>query len=227
MQKLEEVAGYRFRDKNILRTALTHSSYANENRGRLRSNERLEFLGDAVLSLAVSDFIYREYGDIPEGDLTRLRAAVVCEQSLHAVALDLGLPQYLLLGRGEEAGGGRRRPSILADAVEALIGAIYLDGGMEEAREFILRHLRAAVNRAAARGLNGDYKTMLQEIVQKNKQETLSYRVAGASGPDHDKEFLVELLLNSNVLASGSGRSKKEAEQAAARAALVLMGEDV
>ena len=232
MEQLQEAIGYRFRNIRLLRTALSHSSYANERRaGRrsphLESNERMEFLGDAILNTVTADYIYRTFPNMPEGDLTRLRAAVVCEDALYREARELGLARCLLLGRGEDLSGGRERPSILADAVEAVIGAIYLDGGWEPARKFILSFTRANVAETAGQGQSRDYKTQLQEIVQKNREETLSYRLAAAEGPDHDKRFVVELLLNSNVIAKGAGHSKKAAEQEAAREALRLMGEDV
>ena len=225
MEKLEEKIGYSFKDPALLRNALTHSSYANESRDKgVHSNERLEFLGDSVLGLVTSDYIFNLYRDIPEGELTKLRAALVCEQALHEQAESIGLSQYLYLGRGEEAGGGRTRTSILADATEALIGAIYLDGGMEKAREFVLSFIKPSVKKHAHGANFHDYKTMLQEIVQKNREETLSYRMAGQEGPDHNKTFRMEVLLNSNVIAEGVGHSKKEAEQDAAHKALQLMG---
>ncbi len=228
IERLEAKIQYTFKDKALLRNALTHSSYANESRVKgVSSNERLEFLGDSVLGLISSDYIFRLYRDIPEGELTKLRAALVCEQALHEQALAIGLNEFILLGHGEEAGGGRQRVSILADATEALIGAIYLDGGMEAARSFVLSFVKPNVKKQAHEGNFHDYKTMLQEIVQKNREETLSYRLAGQEGPDHDKTFCMEVLLNSNVMASGIGHSKKEAEQAAAEAALRLMGIDV
>ncbi|MEA4823166.1 MAG: ribonuclease III [Clostridiaceae bacterium] len=233
MENLQNAIGYRFRDANLLHTALSHSSYANERRSgkrsspHTRSNERLEFLGDAILNTVTADYIFRTFPDMPEGDLTRLRASVVCEEALHREALAVGLSQYLLLGRGEDLSGGRERPSILADAVEAIIGAIYLDGGWDPARAFILSFTRANVAAAAGHGQSNDYKTLLQEIVQKNREETLSYRLADTEGPDHEKSFTIELLLNSNVFAIGTGHSKKAAEQDAARQALRLMGEDV
>ena len=225
MERLEKRIGYHFQNRELLKTALTHSSFANEDRDRhTRSNERLEFLGDSVLGMVTSDYIFKRYADIPEGELTKLRASVVCEQALHEVALSLGLSEFLLLGRGEEAGGGRERASILADAVEAVIGAIYLDGGFEAAQPFVLHSIKPSVEKTAHQHNFNDYKTMLQEIVQKNREEVLSYRVASQSGPDHDKTFVMEVLLNSNVVACGCGHSKKEAEQAAAHEALKLMG---
>ena len=217
--------GYRFHNDQLRQNALTHSSYANENREKgVRSNERLEFLGDAVLGFICAEYIYSHFRHMPEGELTKLRAAVVCEGALCEIARELGIPEEIRLGHGEENGGGRKRPSILADATEALLGAIYLDGGIEPARAFVLRFIPHKVDVAIAGGAFKDYKTMLQEIVQKNKQETLEYRLAGQSGPDHDKRFTMELLLNSNVFASGTGRSKKEAEQLAAKKALEIMG---
>lgn len=217
---------YQFKNEALLNTAMTHSSYANEHRGsHMHHNERLEFLGDSVLGFVTADYLMNAYPDLPEGELTKLRAAVVCEGALCEIAKELGIPARIKLGHGEETGGGRARPSILADATEALLGAIYLDGGIEPARAFVLRFIPKKVEIAIEGGAFKDYKTMLQEIVQKNKQETLEYRLAGESGPDHDKRFTMELLLNSNVFAQGEGRSKKEAEQMAAKKALELMGE--
>jgi len=213
--------GYTFQKQEYLRTALTHSSYANESK-RSESSERQEFLGDAVLSIVVSDYLFRRY-HAAEGDLTRIRASLVCEKSLCVFAAEIGLGQALLLGKGEEQTGGRERPSILADAFEALIAAIYLDGGLQAAKEFILPFVERALGGQQQSGFN-DYKTMLQEIVQQNRGEQLSYRLAEESGPDHDKCFVVEVLLNSNVVGTGQGRSKKAAEQSAAQQALALMG---
>jgi ribonuclease-3 len=216
---------YQFQDASLMTTAMTHSSYANEHRDlHMQNNERLEFLGDSILGLVSADYVFHRYPNVPEGQLTKVRAAVVCEKTLYEVAKELGLDRHLLLGHGEEMGGGRQRPSILADSVEALIGAIYLDGGLEAARSFILTFLPEKVDLAEAGHAFRDYKTALQEIVQKNRQETLQYRLSGESGPDHDKRFTVQVLLNSNIFAEGVGRSKKEAEQMAARAALELMG---
>ncbi len=217
---------YQFRDASLMATAMTHSSYANEHRDlHLQNNERLEFLGDSILGLVSADYVFHRYPNVPEGQLTKVRAAVVCEKTLYEVARELGLDRHLMLGHGEELGGGRERPSILADSVEALIGAIYLDGGLECARSFILTFLPAKVDLAEKGMAFRDYKTALQEIVQKNRQETLAYRLSGESGPDHDKRFTVQVLLNSNVFTEGTGRSKKDAEQMAAKAALELMGE--
>lgn len=223
---LSDTINYSFKNESLLKTALTHSSYANEHRDRhLQNNERLEFLGDSILGLVSADYMFNHYPNLPEGELTKLRAAVVCEQTLCEIAKELGLDKEILLGKGEEAGGGRARPSILADAVEAVLGAIYLDGGMDAARKFVLSFIPKKAELAEHGGAFKDYKTALQEIVQKNRQETLSYHLSGESGPDHDKRFNVQVLLNSNIFAEGSGKSKKEAEQMAAKHALELMGQ--
>jgi len=227
MYDIEGAIGYKFKNKVLLKTALTHSSYANENRAKkLKSNERLEFLGDSVLGFLTADHLLRNYPNLPEGDLTKIRAAIVCEQSLFEVSKLMHISEGIILGCGEEQGGGRHRPSILADAVEAILGAVYLDGGIEAAAEIVTRFVlpRAALA-VEGHAAFKDYKTKLQEIVQKNREEVLSYRLKGVSGPDHDKRFEVELLLNSNVIAKGKGKSKKEAEQMAAKEALSLMGQ--
>lgn len=217
---------YTFREPALLQNALAHSSYANENRERgVRSNERLEFLGDSVLGLVCARYIYSEYKNLPEGELTKLRAAVVCEASLYEFACQIGLGDRLLLGRGERAGGGNKRPSVLADAVEAVLAAVYLDGGFDAAEAFILDFIRRKSESVIRSHATMDYKTTLQEIVQKNHEEVLSYRLKSESGPDHNKIFVMEVLINSNVIAQGSGHSKKLAEQAAAKAALELMGQ--
>lgn len=221
---LEEAVGYTFRDKRLLANALTHSSYANELRNpSVTSNERLEFLGDAVLGYLTAEYLYTRLA-VPEGDLTRLRATMVCERSLHGFAQEIGLGTALRLGRGEENTHGRERPSILADAFEALVAAICLDGGLEAARAFVLRFADAFFAQKIDY-LVDDYKTALQEIVQKSPGERLEYVLVSESGPDHDKKFVVEVHLNSNVLGTGEGHSKKEAEQRAAREALRLMGQ--
>jgi ribonuclease-3 len=222
---LQEKIGYYFRDVALLHAALTHSSYANENRKKELSNERLEFLGDSVLGLLSAEYLFTHYSRLPEGDLTRIRSAVVCEESLYEIAADLGLGEYLLLGRGEEQNGGRERASILADATEALLGSIFLDGGLSAARGFIRRYLPTKIEIAINGRFLRDYKTALQEIVQKNPGETLTYRLVSETGPDHDKRFTVDVYLNSNPIARATGRSKKEAEQHAACEALALMGE--
>ena len=186
----------------------------------MRSNERLEFLGDAVLGVVTADYLFRKHPDLPEGDLTRLRAALVCEDSLHEVAQSLELGRHLKLGRGEEQGGGRRRPSILADATESVFAAVYLDGGMEAASELIHRVLLDKGREEAVEERRRDFKTELQELVQRKSGSTLGYRLVGSSGPDHAKVFEAAVLLNGEVFSTGTGHSKKEAEQAAAGAAL-------
>lgn len=220
MESLEKKLGYRFRDRALLDEALNHSSYANEHRGGLGSNERLEFLGDSVLGFVSAEHLFRKHPDLPEGDLTRMRASLVCEQSLYEVARELELGSYLKLGRGEEAGGGRERQSILADAMEAVFAAVYLDGGIEAVRELILRVL---LNQAADSQERKDYKTTLQEVVQRRSGQVLTYHMISQSGPDHNKTFLFEVRLNEESVGRGTGRSKKEAEQAAAKDALEKM----
>lgn len=221
VKELQKKIGYRFKNGELLTRALSHSSYVNERQGGAESNERLEFLGDSVLGFIVAEYYYTNFRHLPEGELTKLRAATVCEKSLASFARDINLGKYLLLGKGENCTGGRERPSILADAFEALIAAIYLDGDIDEARKFVLYHVSNA-----SKELNDyhDYKTKLQEVIQKNPEESLLYVLVGESGPDHDKHFEVEVHLNSNVIGRGSGRSKKIAEQQAAREALLLMG---
>ncbi len=224
MNNFQLVIGYKFNNVNLLKRAMTHSSYANETRDAEGSNERLEFLGDAVLSIIVSDAIFKDYTQLPEGELTKIRASLVCENSLCAFAKEIALGDYILLGKGERLTGGNKRPSILADAFEALIAAIYLDGGIEAATKFVMGFVERELSDNNW-GSFEDYKTMLQEIIQKNPEEILEYRLAGESGPDHDKRFEVEILLNSNIIGRGSARSKKKAEQLAAKEALRLMGE--
>jgi ribonuclease-3 len=216
---LEKAIGYRFRDITLLQNALAHSSYANERwHNSLMSNERLEFLGDSILGMTVADYLYRTFPDRPEGELTRMRADMVCEKTLAAVANQIGLGQHLLLGHGEERFGGRNRESILADAVESIIAACYLDGGFESAaafiRSFILCHVPVKQLQ------NVDHKTKLQELVQRKKNQVLTYTLVGESGPDHEKSFQVEVSLNGCVVGQGSGSSKKRAEQDAARTAI-------
>lgn len=222
MEALEQRIGYRFHDRELLETALTHSSYANEAKNAGPNNERLEFLGDAVLSVVVADYIFR-HRKVPEGELTKIRASLVCESALAAFARQIRLGEALRLGRGEDLNGGRDRPSIISDAFEALLAAIYLDGGMEAARRFVLPFIVDTVEHATGTDLH-DYKTQLQEIIQKNPEERVTYVLVDESGPDHDKRFSVEVHLNSNVIGHGVGRSKKLAEQQAAREALQLMG---
>ena len=221
MRELETQLNYTFRDPGLLGEALSHSSYANEHRSAgLRSNERLEFLGDSVLGFVTAEFLFLQHPDLPEGDLTRIRAALVCEQSLYEVARKLDLGRYLKLGRGEEAGGGRERTSILADATEAVFAAVYLDGGIGAASTLIHRVLLDAEKEEVVEERRRDYKTALQELVQRQADQVLTYRMIGEEGPDHDKTFLAEVLLNGTQVGTGSGHSKKEAEQSAAKAAL-------
>ena len=219
IKDLEAALGYKFQDITLLQNALTHSSYANERwHNSLLSNERLEFLGDSILGMVVAEYLYTHFPDRPEGELTRMRADMVCETSLAAIALQLGLGEHLLLGHGEERFGGRTRASILADAVESVIAASYLDGGMDAAKGIITRFVLCNV--PVSKLQNTDYKTALQELIQQKKNQVLCYRLVGESGPDHDKVFTAQVLLNDQVVGEGSGSSKKRAEQDAARAAL-------
>ncbi len=221
MQELEKQLNYTFQNPALLEEALCHSSYANEHRAEhLSSNERLEFLGDSVLGFVTAEFLFAQHPDLPEGDLTRIRAALVCEQSLYEVARKLNLGAYLRLGRGEESGGGRTRTSILADATEAVFAAVYLDGGIAAASALIHRVLLDAEREEVVEERRRDYKTALQELVQRQADQVLTYRMVGERGPDHAKIFAAEVLLNGTSVGSGSGHSKKEAEQAAARSAL-------
>ena len=219
INELEKAIGYQFRNITLLQNALSHSSYANERwHDSLKSNERLEFLGDSVLGMVVAEHLYRTFPDRPEGELTRMRADMVCEKTLAKVANGLGLGKHLLLGKGEEQGGGRSRESILADAVESVIAACYLDGGMTAAVQFIQKFI--LVNVPVTKLHNADYKTALQELVQQKKNQVLAYKLVGESGPDHDKQFRVEVTLNGDIIGTGMGSSKKRAEQDAARDAL-------
>jgi len=221
MTDLEQNLGYTFHDKSLLQAALTHSSYANEaGRGARFCNERLEFLGDSVLGFTVAQYLYKHYPDLPEGKMTKLRAELVCEQSLVRAADRLGLGAHLLLGRGEEQGGGRQRPSILADAVEALFAAVLLDSDIDRAQQVVLVLLEESLWAVERSGGVQDHKTALQELVQQKSGQSLSYHLLSATGPDHQKEFEAEVRLNDVPLGAGMGRSKKEAEQAAAAQAL-------
>ncbi|MBO5103502.1 MAG: ribonuclease III [Ruminococcus sp.] len=222
ISKLEKIIGYEFNNKNLIYQALSHSSYANEKKNPSGSNERLEFLGDSVLSIVVSDYLYKNL-KVAEGELTKMRASLVCEKSLHVFAKQIHLGDFLYLGKGEENTGGRERPSILADAFEAVIAAIYLDGGIEPASKHILRFMPEDLQHPQKPAFS-DFKTVLQEIVQKNPEEKVEYVLIGEEGPDHNKRFVVEVRLNSQVIGRGKGRSKKEAEQLAAKEALQLMG---
>ncbi|MCI7794463.1 ribonuclease III [bacterium] len=212
-EELEEKLHYHFKNRDLLITALTHSSYANEAKAPTKYNERLEFLGDSVLSLVVANYLFR-HSTRPEGELSRMRASLVSEEALFQFAKEIDLGAYLRLGRGEELGGGRERPSVVSDAFEAVIAALYLDGGMGAARSFILPFI------TEGKTAEEDYKTKLQEVIQQNPEDKLSYAVTGESGPAHDKRFEVTVLLNGSAMAAGTGRSKKAAEQQAAKAAL-------
>ena len=225
IKDLEAAIGYRFNNITLVQNALTHSSYANERwHDSLRSNERLEFLGDSILGMVVAEHLYKNFPNRPEGELTRMRADMVCESSLAAVAEKISLGGHLLLGHGEERFGGRTRASILADAVESLIAATFLDGGMEAARRFIARFILTDV--PVKKLHNVDYKTSLQELVQQKKDQTITYTLTGESGPDHDKQFQVEVSLNGTVIGMGVGTSKKRAEQDAARVAIATLWPD-
>jgi ribonuclease-3 len=213
----EELIGYEFKDKELLKRALTHSSYANENK-LPHDNERLEFLGDSVLGFVTAEYLFEEFKNRPEGALTKLRAAVVCEKSLFKFAEKISLGDFIYMGKGEENSGGRNRPSIVSDAFEAVIAAMYLDGGIEVVKNYILSFISEAVKREAN---FKDNKSLLQEIIQKNKGSTISYEEIGESGPDHEKVFNFVVKLNGEIVGEGSGRTKKEAEQAAAGDALV------
>ena len=216
IKDLETAIGYRFHNISLLQNALTHSSYANERwHNSLLSTERLEFLGDSVLGMLVAEYLYRNFPDRPEGELTRMRADIVCEQTLAAVANRIGIGEHLLLGHGEEQGGGRSRNSILADAMESVIAACFLDGGMEAALGIVQKFILVEV--PVKKLHNTDYKTTLQELVQRKKNQTLIYALVGQSGPDHNKQFVVEVSLNGSVVGKGTGTSKKRAEQDAAR----------
>lgn len=218
MRELEEKLGYHFKNIGLLEHAMTHSSYANEHRGTgVTSNERLEFLGDSVLGMVVAEHLFATHPDMPEGELTRTRAALVCESSLHEVAKALDLGRYLRLGRGEDAGGGRKRPSILADATEATLAAVYLDGGIQS----VIPIIRAFIlNKEQEKAVGRDYKTALQELVQRNPGQSVLYRLVEEIGPDHARVFVMEVSVGGVPAGLGRGRSKKEAEQMSAKAAL-------
>ena len=220
MTEFEEIIGYEFKNPALLGEALTHSSYVN---GKHNSNERLEFLGDSVLSVVVSKYLFLSL-DVPEGKLTKIRSKLVCEDSLYEFAKKIRLGENIKLGKGEENTGGRDRRSILADAFEALIAAIYLDGGLEAAREFIMPFMPSIETIKSGKLMFGDYKTILQEIIQKNPEERVVYEISEEHGAAHNKTFTANVLLNGQVIGSGSGGSKKEAEQAAAKEAIGLMG---
>ncbi len=224
MNSLEKRLNYKFKNIDLLKNALVHSSYANEVRGSVHSNERLEFLGDSVLSVIVSEHLYNKFPNMPEGELTRMRASLVCEKSLCEFSRELGIGNYLKLGKGEDKNGGRERDSILADAFEAVLAAVYLDGGMDAAKAHIMNTVLRDIKHCEDDTFK-DYKTTLQEVIQRNPEESVSYILVNESGPDHNKSFTVEVHLNSNVIGKGTGKSKKQAEQMAAKQALELMGE--
>lgn len=222
MEHLEKKIGYQFHNKAFLETALTHSSYANENRSKRMSNERLEFLGDSVLGMIVAHHLYLHYPEMPEGKMTRLRAELVCENSLVKVAGVLDLGVHIRFGKGEKNSGGRSRPSILADAVESILAAIYLDGGIDPARAFVEHFILNTLSKDKLYGTS-DFKTALQEHVQQHGQKMIIYEMIGESGPDHMKTFTARVNVSGKVLGEGCGRSKKEAEQSAAHAALTYL----
>ncbi|NLO82788.1 MAG: ribonuclease III [Clostridiales bacterium] len=220
LEELEKAIGYTFKDKGILNTALTHSSHAHEHRPKMQHNERLEFLGDTVLNMVISEYLYLNYPQLSEGRLTKARAVIVSEASLADAARRINLGRYILLGRGEENSGGRNRDSILADALESIIAAVYLDGGLEHARTFVLNSLGQGISEVMqGRGLK-DYKTDLQEILQQSSYDHIEYRIVKDSGPDHDKIFYAQVFHGNRLIGEGTGRSKKEAEQQAAQNAL-------
>lgn len=219
IDKFENIIDYKFENKEYILEALTHSSYSNENKN-YDFNERLEFLGDSVLSVVVSDYLFKKEKDLPEGELTKLRANIVCEESLSEVANEINLGEHILLGKGEEATGGRQRISILADAFEAVIAAIYLDGGIENARKFILDYMENIICDSRKGKIFRDYKTHLQELLQGRGESNIWYKLVDEKGPDHNKRFVMQVGSNEDVLGTGEGKSKKEAEQLAARVAL-------
>lgn len=225
--QLEQRIGYQFQNPSLLKSALIHSSYSNESGSKhpaLDCNERMEFLGDTVLSLAVSTYLFQNYPDLPEGNLSKLRSFTVCEKALAEFATEIQLGDYLLLGKGEDSNNGRQRPSITSDAFEALIAAIYLDGGLENAKEFVLRFAIPHIEHLLSEQITEDYKTALQQIVQQEQGEKLEYVLVAEEGPPHQRTFTMEARLNSNVIGQGVGSSKREAEQRAAKEALTLFG---
>lgn len=218
MTDIEKKIGYAFSDKKLLKTALTHSSYANEH--HTKNNERLEFLGDSVLSVIVSDYIFKKMVSVDEGDLSKFRATLVCESSLAEIAKQISLSDLVFLGKGEEKTGGRFRPSIISDAFEAVLGAIYLDSNLETARKWLLALMSDRIEKTLAGKLYSDYKTTLQEIVQRDGKSTVTYKTINETGKEHDKRFVVQVFINGEAKYTASGHSKKEAEQAAARATI-------
>ena len=223
LKQFQQVIGYKFKNEKLLYEALSHSSFANESKKQRNSNERLEFLGDSVLSVIVSAYIFEHLKHLPEGELTKLRASLVCEKALFDFSKKIDLGNFIFLGKGEELTGGRERPSIVSDAFEAVIAAIYLDGGMKSAAKYVLSFIPEDIKPHSVVSFV-DYKTALQEIIQKNPEEKVEYVLSDETGPDHDKKFTVQVMLNSNIIGTGVGRSKKAAEQNAAKEALALMG---
>jgi len=222
IEELEKTVGYVFNDRKHILVATTHSSYSNEAKDGVDCNERLEFLGDSVLSFVTSRYLYENFPNLPEGEMSRIRASAVCEKTLCSIAKRIDLGAYLRLGHGEECQNGRNRPSILADAFEALLAAIYLDGGIEPVRKFLLPIISAEIDTIVESGADRDYKTALQQFVQQERGSLLEYKTVNESGPAHDKTFYVEVRLNGNVIGRGSGHSKRKAEQNAAKEALTL-----
>ncbi|KXG79004.1 ribonuclease III [Thermotalea metallivorans] len=221
LKELEMKLGYQFHNRKLLSESLTHSSYANEHKKKhMKYNERLEFLGDAVLSIVISDYLYNHLSTLQEGELTKIRASIVCEPSLATCSKKMDIGKFILLGKGEDVTGGRERVSILADTFEAIIGAIYLDGGLEKAKHFILESLKDIIDDAIHGRIHQDYKTHLQELIQSENSEKITYEVIGEEGPDHDKVFHVHVKIGDKIVGTGSGKSKKEAEQNAAKEAL-------
>lgn len=218
LEKLENNIGYKFKDIELLKNALTHTSYAYEH--HVSSNEKLEFLGDSILEFISSEYMYNKYTNLKEGEMTKVRATVVCEKSLYKIAILHNFSDFLYLGRSEVMGGGNKRPAILADSVEAVIAAIYIDGGLEPAKKFIVDNLKDEIEIATKHVGEKDYKTVLQEELQKNGDVKIEYKIIKESGPDHDKTFEAEVALNGKILAKGKGKSKKEAEMKAAKKAL-------
>lgn len=218
LEEFQEKIGYKFKNVNLLQTALTHTSHANEN--KKESNEKLEFLGDAVLEFVVSNYLFKNYHQLKEGKMTKVRATVVCEKSLHKVALKYNFGDILYLGKSEKKSGGNEKAAILADSVEAVIAAIYEDGGINQAEKFILNNLKVAIEQESKNAGEKDYKTVLQEELQKNGTVDIKYIIISENGPDHDKSFIAEVRLNDNCLARGVGKTKKEAEMQAAKQAL-------
>ncbi len=224
INKFEAIIGYDFKKKDLLCEALTHSSYANEKKyKKCNHNERLEFLGDSVLGVVISDYLFINYPELPEGELTKTRAKIVCETTLSNCAKSIELGKYLMLGKGEDATGGRQRASLLADAFESIIGAIYLDGGLKSVREFILTSMKKIIEDALSGKIFIDYKTRLQELIQNDSKVKITYEIFNEKGPDHNKTFYTHVKRNNKILGHGKGKSKKESEQNAAKMALEII----